>query len=139
MDALTFQEKLIKESMEGNTENVRMLLDEKADINYRDLCRKRTPLLWASHYGKKNTVKLLLERKADISIKESSFNCKLYTREIRELIDEQRRKNKIEEIQNILITEVEYSDGNIRTIFPFPTTSGGHILIFKLISEYAVK
>ncbi|MDI6812191.1 MAG: ankyrin repeat domain-containing protein [Desulfitobacteriaceae bacterium] len=48
----------------GRTDNVRLLLDNGADINARDQ-EGRTALMWAAKAGKKDTVKFLLEGGAD--------------------------------------------------------------------------
>lgn len=42
-----------------------------------------------------------------------------------------------DELVEILTSKVVDSQGNKRYVFPFPTTSGGHIQIFNLIAEYA--
>ena len=62
----------------GHLENVRLLLEGKADVNMKCKTNGSTALWIAAHNGQFNIVKLLLENKADVNAK-ASKDGKNYT------------------------------------------------------------
>ena len=54
-------------ALKGHTETVKLLLENKADVNACRTDDGATPLYIAAHKGHTETVKLLLENKADVN------------------------------------------------------------------------
>lgn len=53
----------------GNINEVRQLLEQGADVNYRDRCDGFTPLITAAHTGQPDAVRLLFQHNADPDIR----------------------------------------------------------------------
>lgn len=60
---------LMREAEKGNTEAVRRLIEQGADVNAREKMYDSTALMFAAGSGKIDTVRLLLENGADINAK----------------------------------------------------------------------
>ncbi|KAE8139806.1 ankyrin repeat-containing domain protein [Aspergillus pseudotamarii] len=63
---------LISASKKGDEAIVKLLLENKADIESKDDEYGQTPLSWAAENGREEVVRLLLENKADIESKDKS-------------------------------------------------------------------
>lgn len=81
----------------------------------------------ARYRGFKKIIELLLEYNAIIDFNLNLIKLGKYARQI-----------QIKKYTEILTEKVIDSQGNERSVFPFPTTSGGHIQLFQTIAEYAI-
>jgi Ankyrin repeats (3 copies) len=60
------EQQLIDAARHGRTDDIRLLLEQGVNLNYRDGSRK-TALIWASKYGHLETVQLLLSKSSNVS------------------------------------------------------------------------
>ena len=67
---MTPKDGLLYEAMNGNTDKVKKLLEQHADVNKQGK-DGWTALMWAADRGHLDVVKLLVERGADLTIKDN--------------------------------------------------------------------
>ena len=70
--------KLFNAAQKGNLEEIRVLLDQGADINVRLGADQWTPLMTASREGQLEAVELLLQEGADPNIRDARFKKNAY-------------------------------------------------------------
>src|SRR5262245_35091048 len=70
MDVQTMSRQLIAVAERGDTDAVRQLLQQGADVNARDE-RGRTPAMAATHANRVDTVAALIQAGADINIRDN--------------------------------------------------------------------
>lgn len=122
-------------SANGNVDTTKLLIEAKSELNLKNNLGN-IPLLLAAINSdvymkdankRKNYIEvidLLIEAGSDIYTSNEEGTT-LHKNLIRNKILKKITKNVI------------HNSGAITTVFPFPTTGGGHIKLFELITEYA--
>lgn len=123
-------------SASGYTDTVNYLLKLKADPNIVNNYGFPA-LLFASKYGHTDVVKSLLEAKADVNKHTLIHAISKGNEEIVKLLKSRYAEIKQSYLESLTQT-VENISGEVQTVFPFPTVVGGHVLIFKMITDYVL-
>lgn len=124
---------LFEASYNGRVETIQKLLEFKADPNIQNTFGN-TALFEASYCAE--SVKKLLDFRADPTIENKDRQTVLditETPEIQDIIRQKLHSLYVSELTKLVID----SEGNERSVFPFPT-AGGHHLLFQEIAEFCI-